>query len=576
MENNTNKSQAELYREERKARLAKAAAKNAKKSPKLTKVKKIAGKIVAIVLAVLIGLGAIGATLNFFGTAEKVLKVSSGEKKYSFSLAELNYYYLATWSGYQNQAYQFESSYGAGFGLQVMGYDCKKSPDAQEYLDSYAQMTGISPDVLDTESPTWADVFKYAAVSQIIQVKYGYEKAKEANLALTEEEAKKIDDEIEAARKEAKSDDFSLNRYLRLAYGNGVTEKLLRQIREESTLAAKYFTKLQEDMANAVTAEQINAKYSENKNDYDILSLRLYNFKADEAKTEDGATDADKKAAQDAENKKAKDKADAFLAAVTDEESFLKQAEAAIKAADPKSEKKAEDETKSADVTYANLSTSSEDLAKWAFDSARKLGDKTVIDAGDGVYYVVLMTVLPHKDTSSNANDVRHILVKFPEDENGKTATLTDAQKKEYKDKAQAILDEYLKNPTEDNFAALAKAKTEDPGSKENGGLYEGIKKDSNYVKAFLDWSVDAARKTGDTGIVETEYGYHVMYYVKADGEAWYETIKNEILADNFNEVTENVEKTYTEPVKLDSLLIKYTINRENKSIISKQVLRYK
>ena len=41
MENNNNKSQAEIYREERKARLAKEAAKKAKKSPKLSKTKKI-------------------------------------------------------------------------------------------------------------------------------------------------------------------------------------------------------------------------------------------------------------------------------------------------------------------------------------------------------------------------------------------------------------------------------------------------------------------------------------------------------------------------------------------------------
>ena len=33
-------------------------------------------------------------------------------------------------------------------------------------------------------------------------------------------------------------------------------------------------------------------------------------------------------------------------------------------------------------------------------------------------------------------------------------------------------------------------------------------------VAAFEDWCFDTARKAGDTGIVQTEYGYHVMYYV--------------------------------------------------------------
>ena len=33
-------------------------------------------------------------------------------------------------------------------------------------------------------------------------------------------------------------------------------------------------------------------------------------------------------------------------------------------------------------------------------------------------------------------------------------------------------------------------------------------------VAAFNDWCFDSSRKPGDTGIVETTYGYHVMYFV--------------------------------------------------------------
>ena len=33
-------------------------------------------------------------------------------------------------------------------------------------------------------------------------------------------------------------------------------------------------------------------------------------------------------------------------------------------------------------------------------------------------------------------------------------------------------------------------------------------------VSAFESWCYDSARKSGDTGIVETEYGYHVRYFV--------------------------------------------------------------
>jgi hypothetical protein len=40
-------------------------------------------------------------------------------------------------------------------------------------------------------------------------------------------------------------------------------------------------------------------------------------------------------------------------------------------------------------------------------------------------------------------------------------------------------------------------------------------------VTNFNDWCYDASRQTGDTGIVESPYGYHVMYFV-ADSETNY------------------------------------------------------
>ena len=33
-------------------------------------------------------------------------------------------------------------------------------------------------------------------------------------------------------------------------------------------------------------------------------------------------------------------------------------------------------------------------------------------------------------------------------------------------------------------------------------------------VEPFEDWAIDEARKAGDTGLVETEYGYHVMFFI--------------------------------------------------------------
>ena len=40
-------------------------------------------------------------------------------------------------------------------------------------------------------------------------------------------------------------------------------------------------------------------------------------------------------------------------------------------------------------------------------------------------------------------------------------------------------------------------------------------------VTAFNDWCFDEARQPGDTGIVETNYGYHVMYFVSTSQQTY-------------------------------------------------------
>ena len=40
-------------------------------------------------------------------------------------------------------------------------------------------------------------------------------------------------------------------------------------------------------------------------------------------------------------------------------------------------------------------------------------------------------------------------------------------------------------------------------------------------VENFNNWIFDAARQVGDTDVIETEYGYHVMYYVGASEQTY-------------------------------------------------------
>ena len=125
--------------------------------------------------------------------------------------------------------------------------------------------------------------------------------------------------------------------------------------------------------------------------------------------------------------------------------------------------------------------------------------------------------------------DVRHILI-TPEGETQEDGTYPEEAWTAAEKKAQELLDTFLKGDgKEDSFAALANEHSTDPGSNTNGGLYEGVSQ-GQMVESFDAWCFDSARKPGDTGIVKTNYGYHVMYFVGAN-TVWQEQAKSDMLS---------------------------------------------
>jgi len=96
---------------------------------------------------------------------------------------------------------------------------------------------------------------------------------------------------------------------------------------------------------------------------------------------------------------------------------------------------------------------------------------------------------------------VRHILLLTQ----GKAAE----DKAGIREKMERILARVRKG---EDFAALAKEYSEDPGSKENGGLYENFGR-GMMVKPFEDaaFSVPVGQISD---IVETEYGFHILQIV--------------------------------------------------------------
>lgn len=93
-----------------------------------------------------------------------------------------------------------------------------------------------------------------------------------------------------------------------------------------------------------------------------------------------------------------------------------------------------------------------------------------------------------------------HILVNAP-----KSASAAD--KAAAKQKAEAILAEVRANPA--GFAAIAKAKSQDPGSAEMGGDL-GVVEKGAFVPSVED--AIAKLKQGEiSGVVESEFGYHII-----------------------------------------------------------------
>lgn len=160
----------------------------------------------------------------------------------------------------------------------------------------------------------------------------------------------------------------------------------------------------------------------------------------------------------------------------------------------------------------SNFEYASEDeVVTWLSDEATKTGDGKVFDKSSEDEYakaVYLVTEAMHLDVSET-KDVAHILIKVAENAAAST-------KAEAKAKAEKVLDEFLAGEqTKEAFEKLAETYNEDSGC-----VYENVT-NGQMVESFDAWTFDAARKTGDTAVVETEFGYHVMYFI-GEGEAPY------------------------------------------------------
>lgn len=509
------KSKAEQYRDERKARIAKSAKKNAHSMEARNTAKKVVNKVISIVLCAVIVLGVVAFSLNYYGALQRVIKIGGVGSDQSVTIAEYEYYYMRAYNQVRYQAQYYQYYYQTS-----NGYDLSLTPEEQTQTTKDA----------DGNEITWAEKL-HEDTLEIIQLhKAYYNEALKMGLKLTKADEAFIDKQIEDLRDEAKSAGsnssssnsenkvtYSLNAYLRKVYGGSINERFLRKQLKIQVLAQKYLTERTNEIAKDYDQKDIDAEYKKDTTAYDFVTFRAYTFKTTELTKEDNETDDALKARQAKANAEVKKNANDFYNAVTNDATFTAKAKELNKdTADYNVDK----ETKYSMLKSTAQSTFSEDAAKWLFDSSTKVGSKKLFsDEENGKYIVVFALSKPHQEQTVTA---RHILFQTKDQNSGNDLSEEEIAKK--KTQAEDVLKKFNEgDKTEDSFAALANEYNEDTGSSSNGGLYEHIYP-GQMVTEFNDWVFDANRKAGDVELVETDYGYHIIYFVAKDGKDYYDS----------------------------------------------------
>lgn len=99
-------------------------------------------------------------------------------------------------------------------------------------------------------------------------------------------------------------------------------------------------------------------------------------------------------------------------------------------------------------------------------------------------------------DFNSTVCKVRHILISAPKGDTKKIAS------------AKKLSDSLVKVVNKTNFEEFVKKYSEDPGSKDKGGVYEDFM-DYEMVAPFSKFSTD--EPIGKIGVVQTDFGFHII-----------------------------------------------------------------
>ncbi|MDP4110272.1 MAG: peptidylprolyl isomerase, partial [Bacillota bacterium] len=459
----------------------------------------------------------------------------------NISVAEYNFDY------YNNVTNYVSTMENYGMKAESIGLDLNKPLSEQKYSIG---APGIS---------TWDDYFKTQTTTSIKSTVQLYLAAKDDGVKLPEAKQKELDESFKNLEEYCKNSNISVDKYLAQNYGKGVTENIARKSIERSYLA-EYYSGTKKDTFSFSDA-QITDYYNKHKSDFDFADYRSFDFSgeppaasktpsalnsaagstaaADDKSSKDAksaeATAADN-AAKDAAMAQAKQKADKMAALVTDEASFIKLAAENA----PKDQKESYKDPEYTLKKGATASGMMDSVKAWVYDDARKSGDKAAVKTNSG--YTVLYFIKRYRPNDPTVS-VRHILIQPQITEGAKSAT--PEQKATAKKTAEDIYKQWQSGKkTEDSFAELAQKSSSDPSSADKGGLYKNIHP-GQMVPTFNDWCFDASRKPGDSGIVESSYGYHIMYFVGKSKAYWMANVEDTLISNAYKDFADSLDKKY-------------------------------
>lgn len=403
----------------------------------------------------------------------------------TYTAADLSYYYMQAY----NQIYSMAS---------YIGLDTSKPLSSQAAWGS-----------TEEGAQTWDEYLKEQAVETMRFVTAANAAAKEEGFQLSDADEQTIADNIQSLKDSAKSNGMSYKSYLTALYGNlmttGIYEENLREYYTASAYASAYSDSL------TYTADEVQAVYDEDPAAYDEVSYQLVTVDGAAASTED----ADGNTVEPTEEESAEAWEEAKRTAQTILDAYDSGEDLSTVADDF--------DTATFSSSDGASSSSTTKYVAWCFEDGRKAGDSTILEDEDNSKVYVVVFKDRYLDETPTAS-VRHILI------NNVSVTgseETEATDEEIKAKAEEILAQW--DGTEEGFESLVSQYSQDTASVPDGGLIDGISADSSYVQEFKDWALDSSRQVGDTGIIQSDYGYHIMYYVGGGQPAWYISAENSL-----------------------------------------------